>query len=134
EGARRVGLDHARGTHRTVQPDGELDLDFARGARAQRLRRIARCRGADRAQVGGAGGRAVGRGLGLPARRFLAGGFLAGGLLARRFLAGGLLARGLRAGGLLLRQLAGRGLLGKTLLFLALALELLPALLFLLGG
>src|SRR5690606_31163696 len=90
----------------------------------------------DRAQVAGARGRTVGRRRagGLLARGFLAGRFLARGLLAGRFLARGFLA-GRFLGRLLLRGQVARGLfLGLALLFLALALELLAAFGFLLGG
>src|SRR5690606_27156536 len=68
EHPRRGGLDHARGGDRTVDADGELDLDLARGARAQRVGRIARRRRADRTQLGGRG-RGAARGLGLDRER-----------------------------------------------------------------
>src|SRR5690606_27367920 len=106
------------------------------GAGAQCVGRIARCRRADRAQVAGAGGRAVGR----PARGLLACGFLARRLLTRGLLAGGLLPCGflalcvLAGLGLLRGEVARRLLLGLTLRLLAVALELQAPLGFLFGG
>ena len=125
--------DHARSGDRTVDADGELDLDLARGARAQGFGRIARRRRADRTQLGGRG-RGAARGLGLAAFGFQTLGLAARGFLARRLLACGLLARRLFLRGLLRGQFARCLFLGQALLLLALALELALALRLLFGG
>src|SRR5690606_10919498 len=133
EHPRRGGLAHARGGDRTVDADGELDLDLARGGRAQRVGRIARRRRADRTQLGGRG-RGAARGLGLAAFGFQTLGLAARGFLARRLLACALLPRRLFLRGLLRGQFARCLFLGQALLLLALALELALALRLLFGG